>query len=156
MPLQEIYHITEMMLRVAVIISIVFVTIELRQNTYITRKSKGDQREQREQRTNRCHETISTNAKFRSFAHKMVTGFDDRNQDERMRATGLGTRQPWSVINELEACSVGQISDNKRQNLSWNIEYYKTLRRYIILSSYKMDAVRSVCNERTQKTKQMT
>ena len=48
MPLQEIYYITEMMLRVAGIISIVFVTIELGQNTYITRKSKGDQREQRE------------------------------------------------------------------------------------------------------------
>ena len=44
MPLQEIYYIAEMVVGVAVIISIVFVAIELRQNTYVTRKSQSDQR----------------------------------------------------------------------------------------------------------------
>ena len=39
MPLQEIYYIAEMVVGVAVIISIVFVAIELRQNTYMTRMS---------------------------------------------------------------------------------------------------------------------
>ena len=47
MPLQEIYYIAEMIVGVAVIISIVFVAIELRQNTYVTRKSMADGREQR-------------------------------------------------------------------------------------------------------------
>ena len=45
-PLQEIYYITEMIVGVAVIISIVFVAVELRQNTYMMRKSQGDQRRQ--------------------------------------------------------------------------------------------------------------
>ena len=47
MPLQEIYYVAEMIVGVAVIISIVFVAIELRQNTYIVRKSMADQREER-------------------------------------------------------------------------------------------------------------
>ena len=47
MPLQEIYYIAEMIVGVAVIISIVFVAVELRQNTYVTRKSMADQRKQR-------------------------------------------------------------------------------------------------------------
>ena len=39
MPLQEMYYIAEMIVGVAVIISIVFVAVELRQNTYINRRS---------------------------------------------------------------------------------------------------------------------
>ena len=46
MPLQEIYYIAEMVVGVAVIISIIFVAIELRQNTYMLRKSQADQRRQ--------------------------------------------------------------------------------------------------------------
>ena len=37
MPLQEMYYIAEMVVGVAVIISIIFVAIELRQNTYMTK-----------------------------------------------------------------------------------------------------------------------
>ena len=47
MPLQEMYYIAEMLVGVAVIISIVFVALELRQNTYLTKKSMADQREDR-------------------------------------------------------------------------------------------------------------
>ena len=62
MPLQEIYYIAEMMVGVAVIISIVFVAIELRQNTYLTRKSMADDREHR---VNWLMETITTDEDFR-------------------------------------------------------------------------------------------
>ena len=44
MPLQEIYYIAEMVVGVAVITSIIFVAIELRQNTYVTRKSMAVER----------------------------------------------------------------------------------------------------------------
>ena len=47
MPLQEMYYIAEMVVGVAVIISIVFVAIELRQNTRMMRNSMADGREQR-------------------------------------------------------------------------------------------------------------
>ena len=45
MSLQEIYYIAEMVVGVAVIISIVFVAIERRQNTYVNRNSLCDARE---------------------------------------------------------------------------------------------------------------
>ena len=44
--LQEIYYIAEMVVGVAVIISIVLVAIELRQNSRMMRKSTADQRRQ--------------------------------------------------------------------------------------------------------------
>ena len=47
MPLQAIYYVAEMVVGVAVIMSIVFVAIELKQNTYMLRRSMADQREER-------------------------------------------------------------------------------------------------------------
>jgi len=44
MNLQEMYYIAEMVVGVAVIISIVFVTLELRQNTYILNQTMADDR----------------------------------------------------------------------------------------------------------------
>ena len=44
MPLQEIYYIAEMVVGVAVIISIVFVALELRQNSYLLRHYMSDDR----------------------------------------------------------------------------------------------------------------
>ena len=64
MPLQEMYYIAEMVVGVAVIISIVFVAIELRQNTYIAKKSSADQREARLdwlQPVSYTHLTLPTN-----------------------------------------------------------------------------------------------
>ena len=65
MPLQEIYYVAEMIVGVAVIISIVFVAIELRQNTYVTRKSMADGREQR---LNWLMEQLATNEDFKGFS----------------------------------------------------------------------------------------
>jgi len=47
MSLQEIYYVAEMVVGVAVIASIVFVAIELRQNSYMLKKSMSDQRQAR-------------------------------------------------------------------------------------------------------------
>ena len=44
MSLQEIYYVAEMIVGIAVIVSIVFVAVELRQNTHTLRKSQSDQR----------------------------------------------------------------------------------------------------------------
>ena len=144
MSLQEIYYVAEMVVGVAVIISIVFVAIELRQNTYVTRKSMGDAREQR---INWFHETMSTNEEFRGFVHRMVTEFEDLNTDERLRATSIGIRQLRSVLNELEAYFDGQISDNEWQNLVWNIKFYKA--RPHIAACWEF--IRDGYSERTQR-----
>ena len=124
MSLLEIYHIAEILVSMAVIISVVFVTIELHQNNYVVRKSMGDQREER---INWFHKTISTDEDSRKFVHRMVTDFDNSDPDERMRALSFAIRQLWSVLNELEAYVNGQISAKEWQNLRWNMKLYKTL-----------------------------
>ena len=73
MPLQEIYYIAEMVVGVAVIISIVFVAIELRQNTYIVRKSMADQREERE---DWLFKTLITNNELRQYHSRVVPEWD--------------------------------------------------------------------------------
>ena len=85
---QEIYYVAEMVVGVAVIVSIVFVAIELRQNTYITSNWISDAREQR---INWFHDNMSTNEEFRGFVHRMVTEFDNLNMDERLREISIGT-----------------------------------------------------------------
>ena len=47
MSLQEIYYVAEIVVGLTVIISIVFVAIELKQHTYMLRRSMADQREER-------------------------------------------------------------------------------------------------------------
>ncbi len=64
MPLQEIYYIAEIVVGVAVMISIIFVVIELRQNAYIMRLSMADQLLAR---LNWFHENMETNNVFRQF-----------------------------------------------------------------------------------------
>ena len=67
MPLQEIYYVAEMVVGLTVIISIIFVAIELRQNTYMLKKSMADQREER---FNWVTETLATNNEFRKYWHR--------------------------------------------------------------------------------------
>ena len=74
MPLQEIYYIAEIIVGVAVIVSIIFVAIELRQNTYLIRKSMADQRASR---LNWQLETICTGSDFRQFQRRKDTDYDE-------------------------------------------------------------------------------
>ncbi len=82
MPLQEMYYIAEMVVGVAVIISIVFVAIELRQNTYMLRRSMADRREDR---INWFFRTMTTDNDFRKFQFKMQAQWNELSEDERYR-----------------------------------------------------------------------
>ena len=123
MPLQEIYYVAEMVVGVAVIISIVFVAIELRQNTYMMRKSMADQRQAR---LNWFHETLCTNNEFRHFQQRMASNFEQLDADERQRAFFLGMRTLAPSLNELVAYFDGQLSDQEFLNLKWNLKIVKS------------------------------
>ena len=118
MPLQEMYYIAEMVVGVAVIISIVFVAIELRQNTYMLRRSMADRREDR---INWFFRTMSTDNDFRKFQFKMQAQWNELSEDERYRGVMLGIATLRSVLNELSAYFDGQISAGEFENLKWNI-----------------------------------
>ena len=122
MPLQEIYYIAEMVVGVAVIISIVFVAIELRQNTYLTRKSMADDREHR---VNWLMETITTDEHFREFFIRITDNYDKLTDKELFRATSLGIRLVRPMLQELVAYFDGKISQDEFQALKYNIERAK-------------------------------
>ena len=78
MTLQEAYFITEIVVGVAVILSIIFVALELRQNSYLLRKSMADQRHQR---IGWLHETLCTNNDFRAFHRRIDIDWENFNED---------------------------------------------------------------------------
>ena len=89
MTLQEVYFVAEIVVSIAIIISIAFVALELKQNSYLLRKSMADQRSQR---TNWMVETICTDNDFRNFERRIHTEYTDFDEDERFRANILGVR----------------------------------------------------------------
>ena len=100
MTLQEAYFITEIVVGVAVIVSIVFVALELRQNSYLLRKAMADQRLAR---VNWLTETLATNNEFREFHTRIPTDYEDFNEDEKYRANSLGLRVIRNLLDELVA-----------------------------------------------------
>lgn len=122
MPLQELYYIAEMVVGLAVIISIVFVGIELRQNTYIVRKSMADRREQR---VSWLFETLCTDNDFREFHRRIDSDWDQFDESEKYRAHCLAVRSISSMLNELVAYFDGQISLTEFRSLRWNMQNAK-------------------------------
>ena len=118
MTLQEAYFVSEIVVGVAVIVSIVFVAMELRQNTYMLRKSMADQREQR---LNWLHETLATNNEFRRIQSRIGREWDQFDDDERYRAVLIGIRVLRSQLNELVGHFDGQISNDELRSLKWNM-----------------------------------
>ena len=123
MPLQEIYYIAEMVVGLAVIISIIFVAIELRQNTYMMRKSMANERTTR---TNWVAETICTDSDFRDFHRRIGSEWDQMTDDELYRAHWLGVRTLRPLFNELTSYFDGQVSDDEFESLRWNLQVVKS------------------------------
>ena len=132
MPLQEIYYIAEMVVGLAVIISIALVAIELRQNTFMVRQSMADQRKQR---VNWMFETLVTDGDFRRFHRRIDREFDSFDSDERDRALFLGARTLRSILDELVAYFDGKISSDEFHALEHNIRRAK--RRQHIQAAYE-------------------
>ena len=120
MTLEQSYYITEIGVGIGFIISIVFLAVQMRQNSYLLRKSMADQRTQR---TNWMLETICTDDDFRNFERRIHTDYTDFDEDERFRANMLGVRILRSILDELVAYFDGQISEDERLNLEWNMEH---------------------------------
>ena len=119
MALQELYYIAEMVVGVAVIISIIFVAIELRQNTYITKKSSADQREAR---TDWLQRSLILDDEFREFQQRVVFSWDSLEDDEKVRATMLGVQMITPMLNELVAYYNNQLTQDEFRILNRSIE----------------------------------
>ena len=89
MTLQEAYFVTEIVVGITIIVSIAFVALELRQNSYLLRKSMAVQRAQR---INWLAETGCTDSDFREFNRRIDTEYITFDEDEKYRANLLGVR----------------------------------------------------------------
>ena len=132
MPLQEMYYIAEMVVGVAVIISIVFVALELRQNRYLLRHSMADGREQR---FNWLMETLCTDEDFREFFQRTTADYDALNDSDKFRALSLGIRQVRPMLNELVAHFDGKLLPDEFESLKHNIRQAKA--RPHIVNAYQ-------------------
>ena len=111
-----------MVVGVAVIISIVFVTLELRQNTYILNQTMADDRKKR---IDWLTETICVDGDFRDFHRRIGTEYDQMNGDERYRAFWLGVRTMHSLLDELVGYFDGNITDSEFRALELNLKNAK-------------------------------
>ena len=120
MTLEQAYFTTEILVGIGFIISIVFLAVQMRQNSYLLRKTMADGRRQR---TNFLAETIVTDPDFRDFERRINKDYDTFNPDEKYRADILGVRIIQSILDELSAYFDGQISDDEWLNLKWNMRH---------------------------------
>ena len=120
MPLQEIYLITEILVGIGFIISIVFLAVQMRQNSFLLRNSMAVQARQR---TYWLNETLCTNNEFRAFQLRIEKEYSTFDEDERSRANYLGHLVLRSILNELIAYFDGQITEDEWINLKWNMEH---------------------------------
>tara|TARA_Y100000739_G_scaffold188872_1_gene168207 strand:- start:304 stop:813 length:510 start_codon:yes stop_codon:yes gene_type:complete len=123
MNLEEIYFISQIAVGVAIIFSILFVAIELRQNSYLLKKSMADVRAQR---VNWLFETLCVDNDFRDFHRRIDTDFENFDEDEKYRAICLGIRSLGSMLDELAAYFEGNISDEEWVSLQWNMKFAAT------------------------------
>ena len=114
MNLEEIYFLTQIGVGVAVIISIIFAGLELRQNSFLMRKSMGNDRRQY---LNWLFETLCTDNDFRIFHRKIDTDYDNFTEDEKYRAMWLGVRSLRPMLDELVDHFEGRLSKEEWINL---------------------------------------
>ena len=120
MTLEQAYFSTQIVVGIGFIISIVFLAVQVRQNSYLLRKSVADQRAQR---INWFAETGCTDDDFRDFNRRIDTDYTDFDEDEKYRANLLGVRILRSILDELIAYFDGQISEDEWLNLKWNMQH---------------------------------
>ena len=120
MTLEQAYFTTEILVGIGFVISIVFLAVQMRQNSYLLRKTMADGRRQR---TNWMAETIVLDPDFRDFEGRINTEYDTFNADQKFRADMLGLRIVQSILDELSAYFDGQISDDEWLNLQWNMRH---------------------------------
>ena len=118
MTLEQTYFITQIVVGIGFIISIGFLALQLRQNSFLLRNSMADQRRQR---IGWIHETLCTDNDFRVFHRRIDTDWDNFNEDEKYRASALAVTGLRSVLDELVAYYDGVINENEWLSLQWNL-----------------------------------
>ena len=110
MGLEQVYLVTEIVVEIAFVISIIFLALQVRQNSTFLRYSMSRDRRSNE---NWLFETLSTDGNFRAFHSRIMTDYENFNDDEKYRADSLAMRTLTSNLNELLAYQNGLITEDE-------------------------------------------
>jgi len=123
MGLEQVYLVTEIVVGIAFVISIIFLALQVRQNSTFLRYSMSRDRRSNE---NWLFETLSTDDNFRAFHSRIMTDYENFNDDEKYRADSLAMRTLTSNLNELLAYQNGLITEDEWRSLKWILEFTAT------------------------------
>lgn len=120
MPLEKLYYITEICVGIAFVISILFLAMQIRQNSTLLRHSMSLTRRSNE---SWLMTTICTNDDFRKFHSRILSDYENFSADEKYRADALATQMLTSNLNELMAYKRGLITNDEWISLSQILEF---------------------------------
>jgi hypothetical protein len=120
MPLEKVYYITEICVGIAFVISILFLAMQIRQNSTLLRHSMSLSRRSNE---NWLFRTICTDDDFRNFQSRILTDYENFSADEKYRADALATHMLTSNLNELMAYKRGLISNDEWTSLKYVLQF---------------------------------
>ena len=120
MSLEKNLFATQTAVGIAVIVSIMFVGLELRKNSFLMRKSMGDSHLQP---INWLFKTLSTDSNFRPFHRRIDSDYENFTDDEKCRTMCLGIRSLRSILNELVAYFKDRVSKEEWISLQWNAKF---------------------------------
>ena len=123
MPLEQVYFVTEIVVGIAFVISIIFLALQVRQNSTFLRYSMSQDRRINE---NWLFETLCTDNNFRAFHSRIMTDYENFTQDEKYRADSLAMRTLTSNLNELLAYQNRLITEDEWRSLKWILEFTAT------------------------------
>ena len=120
MPLEKVYYITEICVGIAFVISIVFLAMQIRQNSTLLRHSMSLTRRSNE---TWLMTTVCTNDDFRDFHRRIERDYENFSADEKYRADALATHMLTSNLNELMAYKRGLISNDEWTSLKYVLQF---------------------------------
>tara|TARA_B100000686_G_scaffold91674_1_gene98250 strand:- start:765 stop:1253 length:489 start_codon:yes stop_codon:yes gene_type:complete len=120
MPLEKLYHITEICVGIGFMISIVFLALQIRQNSTLLRHSMTLNRRENSAWMMRA---ICTDSDFRDFHSRIASEYENFNDDEKYRADSLAMHNITSNLDELLAYKRGLISKDEWTSLKYILEF---------------------------------
>tara|TARA_E500000331_G_scaffold71603_1_gene66328 strand:- start:2429 stop:2923 length:495 start_codon:yes stop_codon:yes gene_type:complete len=119
MSIEKLYFISQIIVAVGFVISLIFVGFQVRQNTALLRQSMAAER----LRANDfLLERLMTDADFRNFHYRAATEPEKFNEDDKYRNQFVNVRTLRTALAELNAYFEGNIAEPEYTRLNWNLE----------------------------------
>ena len=119
MTLEKLYLISQLVVAVGFVVSLIFVGLQVRQNTALLRETMAADRKQA---NDFLLERLITDSDFRNFHYRAATEPEKFNEDDRYRNLFVNWRSLRTALGELSSYFNGHISEDEYKRLIWNLE----------------------------------